>query len=118
MPRPKSIHSPVPVNPVWPIVSVEQPSPPAQPGCHASHPSVRVGVARVRIAMIADGVSASPDRQRLGVIQHAIRGAEQARMPRSLEGERVLVMHLADQQPGRAMCNARWPRNSREPGRS
>jgi L-aminopeptidase/D-esterase-like protein len=59
-PRRKSIHNPVPVKPVWPIVSGEQPSPPDHPGWRASHPTVRVLVARVRIASIPAGEKRSP----------------------------------------------------------
>src|SRR5436305_7794313 len=50
MPRPKSIHSPVPVKPVCPIVSSEQAWPPDQPANLRSQPQVRCEYCGVRIA--------------------------------------------------------------------
>ena len=49
-PRRKSIHTPVPVKPVWPIVSSEQALPPDQPSCRASQPRHRVADCRLRIS--------------------------------------------------------------------
>ena len=57
-PRAKSSHSPVPVNPVWPMVSAVQWSPPDQPMEGRSQPCVRLSLSGVRINPSA-GVSRS-----------------------------------------------------------
>ena len=59
-PRSKSIQSPVPVKPVWPIVSAEQAWPPDQPGKRRSQPQVRCSCWGVRIASIIAGEAPLP----------------------------------------------------------
>ena len=46
IPRSKSIHRPVPVNPVCPMVAFEHESPPCHPGWQHSQPTLRVADSR------------------------------------------------------------------------
>ena len=59
-PRSKSIHSPVPVKPVWPIVSAEQASPPGHPAKARSQPQVRLPSCAVRASASVAGDSIDP----------------------------------------------------------
>ena len=98
-PRWKSIQTPVPVKPVWPIVPSEQASPPDQPSCRASQPRHARRTVACASGEPASGVDA-PSNSALRRIEHAVDRAEQPGMAGCApQREGVLVVHLAAQHP-------------------
>ena len=105
-PRSKSIQSPVPVKPVWPMVSSRaRHRPRASPHGGLPSPSVRVSDSRVRMAAMDWRARAPSRRERMREVEHAVDGAEQPGMPgRAAQREGVLVMHLAADHPAAPAC--------------
>ena len=95
-PRPKSIHSPVPVKPVWPMVSSR--STHRRPASRVARFPAQRARGRLAGSRLAQAVLSLQQIQRR--VQHAIDGAEQPGMAAAPpECKSVFVMHFTAHHP-------------------